>query len=169
MLDLLFWGVKEQCRHTLLTVRLPWRLSGKGATRNPGDSGDLGLIPGVKKMPWRRKCQPAPTFLPGESHGQRSLAGYSLVWSQRAGHDWTTDRTCVTNSDLHSYLLFGFREWLLTNLRSWWLHAPSTRRDSGGSMWPSLVHWDNKSAQTLPSSKANLKRTQASQNWKLLT
>ena len=33
--------------------------------------------PWVRKMPWRRKWQPAPVRLPGESHGQRSLAGYS--------------------------------------------------------------------------------------------
>ena len=33
--------------------------------------------PWVGKIPWRRKWQPAPVFLPGESHGQRSLAGYS--------------------------------------------------------------------------------------------
>ena len=32
--------------------------------------------------PWRRKCQPSPVFLPGESHGQRSLAGYSL-WGHK--------------------------------------------------------------------------------------
>ena len=31
----------------------------------------------VRKMPWRRKWQPTPVFLPGESHGQRSLAGCS--------------------------------------------------------------------------------------------
>ena len=31
----------------------------------------------VWKIPWRRKWQPTPAFLPGESHGQRSLAGYS--------------------------------------------------------------------------------------------
>ena len=29
------------------------------------------------KIPWRRKWKPTPVFLPGESHGQRSLAGYS--------------------------------------------------------------------------------------------
>ena len=29
------------------------------------------------KNPWRRECQPTPVFLPGEFHGQRSLAGYS--------------------------------------------------------------------------------------------
>ena len=28
--------------------------------------------------PWRREWQSAPVFLPGEFHGQRSLAGYSL-------------------------------------------------------------------------------------------
>ena len=28
--------------------------------------------------PWRRKWQPTPVFLPGKSHGQRSLVGYSL-------------------------------------------------------------------------------------------
>ena len=33
--------------------------------------------PWVEKIPWRRKWQPTPVFLPGESHGQRSLAGYS--------------------------------------------------------------------------------------------
>ena len=29
------------------------------------------------KIPWRRVGQPTPVFMPGESHGQRSLAGYS--------------------------------------------------------------------------------------------
>ena len=33
--------------------------------------------PWVEKIPWRRKWQSAPVFLPGEFHGQRSLVGYS--------------------------------------------------------------------------------------------
>jgi len=33
--------------------------------------------PWVGKTPWRRAWQPTPVFLPGESHGQRSLVGYS--------------------------------------------------------------------------------------------
>ena len=33
--------------------------------------------PWVRKIPWRRKWQPTPVFLPGRFHGQRSLAGYS--------------------------------------------------------------------------------------------
>ena len=37
-----------------------------------------GFDPWVVKIPWRRAWQPTPVFLPRESHGQRSLAGYSL-------------------------------------------------------------------------------------------
>ena len=36
-----------------------------------------GFDPWVGKISWRRAWQPTPIFLPGESHGQRSLAGYS--------------------------------------------------------------------------------------------
>ena len=42
------------------------------------------------KDAWRRKWQPTPIFLPGKSHGRRSLVGYS-PWSQRVGYDWTTN------------------------------------------------------------------------------
>ena len=35
------------------------------------------MIPGSGRSPWRRKQQPTLVFLPGESHGQKSLAGYS--------------------------------------------------------------------------------------------
>ena len=34
------------------------------------------------KIPWRRKWQPTPVFLPGELHGQRSFTGYS-PWGGR--------------------------------------------------------------------------------------
>ena len=39
--------------------------------------GDASLILGVWKIPWRRKWQTTPAFLPGEPHGQRSLRGES--------------------------------------------------------------------------------------------
>ena len=35
----------------------------------------------VREIPWRRKWQPTPVFLPGESHGQRSLVGY-IPWGR---------------------------------------------------------------------------------------
>ena len=37
-----------------------------------------GFDPWLGKIPWRRKWQPTPVFLPGKSLGQRSLAGYNL-------------------------------------------------------------------------------------------
>ena len=40
-------------------------------------AGDQGSVSALGRFPWRRKCQPPPVFLPGESHGQRSLVGYS--------------------------------------------------------------------------------------------
>ena len=45
----------------------------------PANAGDmrLGLDPWVGKISWRRARQPTPIFLPGESHGPRSLVGYS--------------------------------------------------------------------------------------------
>ena len=45
----------------------------------PARAGDVrqGFSPWVGKIPWRRTWQPTPVFLPGESLGQRSLAGYS--------------------------------------------------------------------------------------------
>ena len=36
-----------------------------------------GVSPWVRKIPWRREWQPTPVFLPGGSHGQTSLVGYS--------------------------------------------------------------------------------------------
>jgi len=44
----------------------------------PANAGDSGLDPWVSKIPWRRVRQPTLVFLPGESHGQRSLVGYTL-------------------------------------------------------------------------------------------
>ena len=39
--------------------------------------GRLQFNPWVRKIPWRRKWQSTPVLLPGKSHGQRSLVGYS--------------------------------------------------------------------------------------------
>ena len=62
---------------------LPRWLSGKESTCRCQRGG---LSPWVQKTPWRRKWQPIPVFLPGESHGQRSLVGYS----PRGHKEWDT-------------------------------------------------------------------------------
>ena len=63
----------------------------------------------VGKIPWRRKWQPTPVFLPGEFHGQRCLVVYSL-WDCKE-----SDMTKHThNTHTHSnFLLFS-----LSNLES---------------------------------------------------
>ena len=43
---------------------------------SPTNAGDL-VDPWVRKILWRREWLPTPVLLPGESHEQRSLAGYS--------------------------------------------------------------------------------------------
>ena len=62
-------------------------LSGKERTAS---AGDAGLIPRSGWSPWERKWQPTPVLLPGKSHGQRSLVGYSPRSHKSAGHDLVT-------------------------------------------------------------------------------
>ena len=49
----------------------------KNLPANVEDIKDAGSITGGRKIPWRGAWQPTPVVLSGESHGQRSLAGYN--------------------------------------------------------------------------------------------
>ena len=49
----------------------------KNPPPNTGDAGDTGLIFGLERSPGGGNGNPPPVFLPGESHGQRNLLGYS--------------------------------------------------------------------------------------------
>ena len=42
------------------------------------------------RVPWRRKWQPTPVFLPGKTHGQRSLVGYRSRGHKRIGYNLVT-------------------------------------------------------------------------------
>ena len=53
--------------------------------------GRPGFNPWVGKISWRRKWQSTPVFLPGESHGRRSLVGYSPRARKESD---TTERLC---------------------------------------------------------------------------
>ena len=50
---------------------------GSAGKESACNAGHLVRNPLVRKIPWRREEQPTPVFLPGKSHGQRSLAEYS--------------------------------------------------------------------------------------------
>ena len=63
---------------------LPWWLSNKESTCQ------FRFHPWVGKIPWRRKWQPTPIFLPGKSHGQRGLVDYSPWGPKIAGYNLAT-------------------------------------------------------------------------------
>ena len=60
--------------NTHLVKSGPWWHGGK---QSSCQHKRRGFDPWVGKILWRRKWQPTPGFFPGESHGQRSLVGYS--------------------------------------------------------------------------------------------
>ena len=49
----------------------------KNLPANAGNVRDMGLIPRLGRSPGGRLSKPTPVFFPGESHGLRSLVGYS--------------------------------------------------------------------------------------------
>ena len=57
----------------------PGGTSGEEPARQCRRCKRIVFDPWVGKIPWRRAWQPTPVYLPGESPGQRSLGGYSLL------------------------------------------------------------------------------------------
>ena len=60
----------------------------EGGREKKGKEGEKKAVCYISSsaMEWRRKWQPTPVSLPGKSHGQRILAGYS-PWGCRVGHN----------------------------------------------------------------------------------
>ena len=66
------------CTTVIAILWLPRWLSGKESAYQSRKHRRGGFDPWVRKIPWRRKWQHTPVFLPGKFHGQRrSLVGYS--------------------------------------------------------------------------------------------
>ena len=51
------------------------------------NTGDADSVPGLERFPGEGNDKPTPVFLPGKSHGQRSLMGSSL-WDRRKSGTW---------------------------------------------------------------------------------
>ena len=64
--------------------------------------------PWIRKFPWRRAWQPIPVFLPGESHGKRSLTGYS-PWGRKESDtaEYTQLRICKVKRPIDRLLGLG--------------------------------------------------------------
>ena len=84
-----YWSIVDlQCCKS----KLQWGGFPDGsAVKSDFSAGDAGLIPGWE-IPWGRKWQPTPVFLPGKSYGQRSLVGYS-PWVA----EWLSMHACITS------------------------------------------------------------------------
>ena len=85
------WSLEMATHSSTLAWKIPWmekpgRLQSMGSLRvghNWATSLSLFTF-----MHWRRKWQPTPLFLPGESQGWGSLVGCHL-WGRRVGHNWS--------------------------------------------------------------------------------
>ena len=74
-----FYSPRKSLPHGCLG--LPWWLSGKEFACQ---YRRYGFDRWIGKIPWRRKRQPTPAFLPGISHGQRSMVGPQFMGSQKS-------------------------------------------------------------------------------------
>ena len=91
----------------------------------------------VRKIPWRRKWQPTSVLLSENSHGRRSLTGYS-PWGCRVRHDWTL--LCVARvSVLVKRGVAGFPNGCSYKERPWDHKFAADRRCSEDDWWCSWV------------------------------
>ena len=82
-------GVLPTIKDRVIIGGLPRWLS-KGGRESACQCRRLRFDPWVGKILWGRAWQPTPVFLPGESHGHRSLAGYSPWGHKKSPHDLMT-------------------------------------------------------------------------------
>ena len=94
---------------TTTTKGLPWQLGGKESACQCRRCRRHRFSLWVGKIPWGRKWQPIPVFLPEKFHGQ-----WSLVVSQKVRCDWVTEHACIPppmNNSLESFKKSsGFKE-----------------------------------------------------------
>ena len=109
---------QEDSPHNLLGF--PGGSSGKVPACQCRRCKRLRFDPWVRKFPWIRKWQPTPVFLPGKSHRQRSLVGYSPWGHKRVRHDSVTknNNNGKTNFSASCNLLtLVIVEWFLLGLK----------------------------------------------------
>ena len=83
---------RQQFREMRGTNTVHWASQVAQRQRIHLPSRRLGFNSWVGKIPWKRKWQPTPVFLPGKSHGQRSLVGYSPWGCKRVWHNLATEQ-----------------------------------------------------------------------------
>ena len=116
-------------QNLIMQGRLPRWCSGKESACQYRRRKGCEFDPRVGKIPWRRAWPPTPVFLPGESHGQRSLVGYS-PWAAKSWVRLNTQTQTATQG-------------LAVNL--WWKALPLGK--------PRREYWFHKALAVWPRAK----------------
>ena len=105
----------------------------------------------VGKIPWRRKWQPTPVFLPGESHGQKSLAGYNA---------WGCKESDTIEATEHTFIyLIGLAAACRILVAACGIQLPNPGLNLGPLYWESVVlatgspgksHWASSDSVFIP-------------------
>ena len=88
---------------------------GSDGKQSACNAGDPGLIPGSGRSPGEKEWTPTPVYLPGKSHGQRSLAGYSPWGHKESDMTEVTDTftfTLKSGTVSHAFDLLKTGTWL---------------------------------------------------------
>ena len=93
-----------------------------------------------QKIPWRRKWQPTPVFLPGKSYGQRSLTGYSPWGCKRVRYDLVTKQQHCYYYYCMNWCLERCSINLWTMVISTWFQVTSTLLFLFSIIWNFLVN-----------------------------
>ena len=118
-LVMLIWETNFKSCH-YIRIMFIWSLnnvvdfSGGSVVKNPPAMQEMfkTLVPSLgRKILWRRRWQPTPVFLPGKSHGQSSLVGYSPWGPKWIGRDLVTKQQKIP-------LMLGLSETFISNIFS---------------------------------------------------
>ena len=103
----------------------------KNPPASAGDTIDVGLIPGLERSPGGWNSEPTSVFLPGESHGQRSLAGYS-PWGHEESDitEWLSMQKWGSYKDITKFLVIWSRT---DGIYKWWFLCLTWRGQLYGS------------------------------------
>ena len=101
---------------------LPRWLSGKKSTSQCQRLRRHGFIPWVERIPWRRKWQPTLVFLPGKSHGWRSLGGCS---------SWGPEESNTTSLSLFTFHFHALEKEMATHSSVLAWRVPGTGEPGG--------------------------------------
>ena len=106
-----FWLLPERA----CTFFKPWLVD--EMTKNLPAMQETQVDPWVRNISWRREWLPTPGFLPGEFHGQRSLAGYS-PWGHKES-DTTEQLSACARGHTHTHTHIYIRERGSLHNRQW--------------------------------------------------